>query len=103
DERSREAGAAPLGAENTLFRKESGPSVANGAIKLNHIRKQMFTERGGRAGFVNQCSQGEADRPGAGRTAGPAAERWHRCRKRDDRKSTRLNSSHVKISYAVFC
>src|SRR5207302_9097379 len=25
-----------------------------------------------------------------------------KCRKRD-RKSTRLNSSHVKISYAVFC
>src|SRR5690606_41592877 len=24
-------------------------------------------------------------------------------RKREDRKSTRLNSSHVKISYAVFC
>src|SRR5690606_26772039 len=24
-------------------------------------------------------------------------------RKRTDRKSTRLNSSHVKISYAVFC
>src|SRR5690606_40942312 len=23
--------------------------------------------------------------------------------KREDRKSTRLNSSHVKISYAVFC
>src|SRR5690606_41384780 len=29
---------------------------------------------------------------------GPHAERDHR-----DRKSTRLNSSHVKISYAVFC
>src|SRR5690606_12353348 len=26
--------------------------------------------------------------------------RWERC---GDRKSTRLNSSHVKISYAVFC
>src|SRR5690606_39955450 len=27
-----------------------------------------------------------------------------RCRRRrQDRKSTRLNSSHVKISYAVFC
>src|SRR5207302_6990263 len=26
-----------------------------------------------------------------------------RCRKVTDRKSTRLNSSHVKISYAVFC
>src|SRR5207249_6105524 len=24
-------------------------------------------------------------------------------RKREDRKSTRLNSSHVSISYAVFC
>src|SRR5690606_40518083 len=29
-----------------------------------------------------------------------AALRWRRLR---DRKSTRLNSSHVKISYAVFC
>src|SRR5437660_1943180 len=28
-------------------------------------------------------------------------ERWHR--RRQDRKSTRLNSSHVAISYAVFC
>src|SRR5690606_41732606 len=26
-----------------------------------------------------------------------------RRRRREDRKSTRLNSSHVKISYAVFC
>src|SRR6266496_6707996 len=29
---------------------------------------------------------------------GVPAERWRR-----DRKSTRLNSSHVEISYAVFC
>src|SRR5690606_40074630 len=28
---------------------------------------------------------------------------YHLCCKRIDRKSTRLNSSHVKISYAVFC
>src|SRR5690349_23818007 len=27
----------------------------------------------------------------------------HRCAVRVDRKSTRLNSSHVEISYAVFC
>src|SRR6266508_5458937 len=32
-----------------------------------------------------------------GRTGGD------RCRRRLDRKSTRLNSSHVAISYAVFC
>src|SRR3989442_2090422 len=25
------------------------------------------------------------------------------CRSQEDRKSTRLNSSHVRISYAVFC
>src|SRR3712207_8868154 len=34
------------------------------------------------------------------------AERWERCpEERDalDRKSTRLNSSHANISYAVFC
>src|SRR5215469_17986032 len=34
----------------------------------------------------------------AGRRGGP----WPRHRRRD-RKSTRLNSSHVEISYAVFC
>src|SRR6266511_4701756 len=37
----------------------------------------------------------------AGRRAG--AGRRARCRGGRDRKSTRLNSSHVKISYAVFC
>src|SRR5690606_40170634 len=29
--------------------------------------------------------------------------RWHVGARALDRKSTRLNSSHVKISYAVFC
>src|SRR5439155_17936937 len=50
-----------------------------------------------------------AGRPASG---GPAMPRWrwHRSRPRPrcgprpvDRKSTRLNSSHVAISYAVFC
>src|SRR2546426_5941400 len=37
--------------------------------------------------------------------AGGRAARRHRCRRRveGDRKSTRLNSSHLVISYAVFC
>src|SRR5690606_30659159 len=30
-------------------------------------------------------------------------ETWKRRSRKSDRKSTRLNSSHVKISYAVFC
>src|SRR2546430_13689644 len=29
-------------------------------------------------------------------------QRWHRS-EQEDRKSTRLNSSHSQISYAVFC
>src|SRR5690349_23054863 len=48
---------------------------------------------------------------GTGRRAGavPPARRDRRLRRgglervRADRKSTRLNSSHVEISYAVFC
>src|SRR3712207_7043349 len=37
--------------------------------------------------------------PGAGQRAREAERRRHR----PDRKSTRLNSSHANISYAVFC
>src|SRR5690606_41248262 len=37
------------------------------------------------------------------RTASAFADRPDPRRTRLDRKSTRLNSSHVKISYAVFC
>src|SRR3712207_7921274 len=41
------------------------------------------------------------------RRGGLGAERQHRHRveqrRRGDRKSTRLNSSHANISYAVFC
>src|SRR6266508_5629632 len=45
---------------------------------------------------------------GSGRRAALARprardRRLHRGRHRRDRKSTRLNSSHVAISYAVFC
>src|SRR5690606_41521882 len=34
---------------------------------------------------------------------GGACAGGRQCRYSEDRKSTRLNSSHVKISYAVFC
>src|SRR5690606_41248175 len=48
--------------------------------------------RGRSGGSVRASSHG---RPCVHRTRGAAHRR--------DRKSTRLNSSHVKISYAVFC
>src|SRR5215475_15057202 len=37
------------------------------------------------------------------RRSAPPAGRAPLARAAEDRKSTRLNSSHVKISYAVFC
>src|SRR6266513_4300496 len=37
------------------------------------------------------------------RFGGGTRRRWNHSRRLGDRKSTRLNSSHVSISYAVFC
>src|SRR2546427_11384864 len=45
-------------------------------------------------------AEGRRADPAAGRTASP---RTASLRVRSDRKSTRLNSSHSQISYAVFC
>src|SRR5690606_42017893 len=65
-----------------------------------------------------QCSAKHSDAPvrkeqGAGSEPADRKSRFARTRRRrrarsrshrrQDRKSTRLNSSHVKISYAVFC
>src|SRR5690606_40177048 len=41
--------------------------------------------------------------PNGMRCPGKLRRWWKRKRGSRDRKSTRLNSSHVKISYAVFC
>src|SRR5690606_40397070 len=37
------------------------------------------------------------------RGVAPSEGKWFKTTFEEDRKSTRLNSSHVKISYAVFC
>src|SRR3712207_7878432 len=65
----------------TLFRSVPArvPEPAHREAELGH---QAVAERGG-------VHPGDAHRPG-----GPADV---------DRKSTRLNSSHANISYAVFC
>src|SRR5439155_15605961 len=44
-----------------------------------------------------------ADGRGDARRRGPLHAHARRARRDRDRKSTRLNSSHVAISYAVFC
>src|SRR5256885_11255502 len=59
---------------------------------------------GGPAARTHRCAGERAAGPG-----GPAGEGWHLSEpavgraKAADRKSTRLNSSHLVISYAVFC
>src|SRR2546430_9063482 len=58
--------------------------------------------RSSRAGRVPGARPGgEPRRLGVAPRAGPADE--PAVRHRADRKSTRLNSSHSQISYAVFC
>src|SRR5256885_12478972 len=60
----------------------------------------------GRSRRVSQqdCRETKADGPGAHQPAGHAAERARQPPLgAGDRKSTRLNSSHLVISYAVFC
>src|SRR3712207_7843908 len=79
----------------TLFR--SGPDAA--------VRARAD---GQRAVLVRADPEGgHGRRAGAGRGLGPQLARGGAGRGRghhpEDRKSTRLNSSHANISYAVFC
>src|SRR5690349_22853512 len=63
----------------TLFRSPTSSSC-------NGERSEPITEEGSVRGHV-AAREDRGDEP----------------RRRQDRKSTRLNSSHVEISYAVFC
>src|SRR3989442_6497946 len=65
----------------TLFRSQPGPIWVLEALHLRVARRPRFLSA-------------------ASVTLQEELEEYHR---RQDRKSTRLNSSHVRISYAVFC
>src|SRR3712207_6881061 len=77
----------------TLFRSEAcrwrssaeTPALARPAAQQVGRRKREYTPRRQRRDHA------------AGERAAERGERWQ------DRKSTRLNSSHANISYAVFC
>src|SRR3712207_8744488 len=73
----------------TLFRSEP-----RAAARLHGLGRALGLASGRRPG--NRRAAERVDRAaGRRRRAGLAVER--------DRKSTRLNSSHANISYAVFC
>src|SRR5699024_12551473 len=70
------------------------------------FRSVLGPARGARTRRRRSCT----GRPGCGSARAPAIAHGHwgtrpraGSRQRPDRKSTRLNSSHVSISYAVFC
>src|SRR5690606_42125276 len=81
----------------TLFRSpRSSSSSARSRRSDRHRIRRVAPFSGGAAGDAPQGAQEE-------REAGPAAGGRRQRVTTQDRKSTRLNSSHVKISYAVFC
>src|SRR5690606_41683193 len=84
----------------TLFRSLALPSL---------LRRRHFGAAARRASRrLRRLPRADADQdarrrpPAAVDRRGDRAHR-HRGPAHQDRKSTRLNSSHVKISYAVFC
>src|SRR5690349_22775887 len=70
----------------TLFRSDGRRPRCDGA-GVGRAQRRRVPRGAGRPGRGGQ---------GGGRTGGAGQARG-------DRKSTRLNSSHVEISYAVFC
>src|SRR5438477_8532501 len=85
---------SPLFPYTTLFRSLRRPAQRHGAALV-----QGVVDADGSAGAgavdVRAALQCRADRPVLAVAAAG--------RNRIDRKSTRLNSSHMSISYAVFC
>src|SRR5947209_9792011 len=71
----------------TLFRSRKRPRKI--AIVANQARNRS------KEAPMAQLAEKRETRPGA---SNEAAFNWE-----EDRKSTRLNSSHANISYAVFC
>src|SRR5690606_40985154 len=73
--------------------------ILQAAVRCGHFREGRRQGRWrGRRGQV-----GSAHPPDRDRDEGCRDLRRHGREHHQDRKSTRLNSSHVKISYAVFC
>src|SRR3712207_8561412 len=84
----------------TLFRSTTGYGRAGRHFGLGHnrfVREHLaHGERALRHAGVIWAGHDDGERPVAG-----AVDPWPGPRL--DRKSTRLNSSHANISYAVFC
>src|SRR5690625_4487104 len=77
----------------------SDQSVGKYEKRLEGLNKKLDAQK-----QVTQASKKEYEKMVAEHGRGSVeAERAERAYNNQDRKSTRLNSSHVAISYAVFC
>src|SRR3712207_8354342 len=71
---------------------------------LRRSAEQVREREGRLRAFSRTVSHELKNRLGAIHGAySPLREPWGEAAQREDRKSTRLNSSHANISYAVFC
>src|SRR2546427_1541224 len=82
----------------TLFRSADGGARGGGAAGAGRAARAQV--RGGRGSGGGRAAPGGRAFPGGG---GAAPRRALGRILHVDRKSTRLNSSHSQISYAVFC
>src|SRR5206468_8470767 len=88
----------------------SFPTRRSSDLLSSRLRSTFFLRyRPRRRRFARRRTRGLADSPGNRALQETRPRRTRRCRRtcpaasRGDRKSTRLNSSHDQISYAVFC
>src|SRR5690348_18168731 len=89
---------SPLFPYTTLFRSLR-PGVARGDTPVQSSRPGPDARRGDSGPAAIRL----AERRTASRTAEREGRQKGPCAEFRDRKSTRLNSSHPSISYAVFC
>src|SRR5207302_10250462 len=84
-----DGGRFPAGSSSGLRRRDAASTARHAAHRIDPPRARPRRR---------QARQADAE-PARSRAQAPAPARP----RPEDRKSTRLNSSHVKISYAVFC
>src|SRR5207253_9419402 len=94
----------PGGRQGPAGRGGGATGLVPGGRHRRALRRGRVRAGAARDGGCGGVARGPAHRRpgGAGRRAA-AALRERRRGRASDRKSTRLNSSHVAISYAVFC
>src|SRR3712207_8759334 len=86
----------------TLFRSSCVIAADDEPKRLGHGSAPLFSACGEHLAH-RANDQGERVRPGVGGAETLLGVRPGPSHSRQDRKSTRLNSSHANISYAVFC